>query len=153
MRLRAYASADFDKLYAVEKLCFQPPYRFSRITMRRLLAARQSATWIAECDGQLAGFTIVEWTQEIRGVSAYIDTLEVAPAFRRRGFGAALLAAAEGSARRAQAYVVWLHAAEENAAAIQLYERNGFEYVASQEHFYAQGRGARLYRKPLLRQL
>jgi ribosomal-protein-alanine N-acetyltransferase len=151
MRLRAYASADFEALYAVEKLCFTPEYRFSRPTMRRLLAARRSAAWIAECDGELAGFAIVEWIDEIRGVSAYIDTLEVAPAFRRRGFGGALLAAVEDSSCRAGANVVWLHVAVDNASAIQLYERHGFEYVTSQEHFYAQGLGGHLYRKMLVK--
>lgn len=152
MRLRAYASVDFDKLYSVEKLCFQPPYRFSRATMRRLLALKRSASWIAEYDGLVAGFAIVEWVQEIRGVSAYIDTLEVAPEYRRRGFGAALLSATEDSARHAGAYAIWLHVAAENAAAIQLYQRNGFAYIASQDHFYAQGRGAHLYRKMLSNQ-
>jgi ribosomal-protein-alanine N-acetyltransferase len=151
MRLRSYASADFEALYAVEKLCFNPQHRFSRPTMRRLLTAQRSATWIAECDGELAGFAIVEWMDEIRGVSAYIDTLEVAPAFRRRGFGAALLAAVEDSSRRVGAYGVWLHVAIDNVSAIQLYERHGFEYVASQDHFYAEGLGAHIYRRMLMK--
>jgi ribosomal protein S18 acetylase RimI-like enzyme len=150
MLLRRYKPDDFAALYAIEEACFQPPFRFGRRYMQKLIAAPQSATWIAESEARLAGFAIVEWNQEMQGVIAYIQTIEVAPEFRRRGIGAALMHRAQESAREAGAAVMWLHVAAENAAAIRLYEEHGYRYFGSEEHFYASGRAAHLYRKALL---
>lgn len=89
MEYRLYAPADFPALYAVEELCFEPPFRFSRAYMRQLIGSANSATWIAE-DGadpkiELIGFSIVEWPEEQSQSGAYIETIEVLPAFRGRG--------------------------------------------------------------------
>jgi len=51
MLYRLYQPADFAQLYAVEEICFQPPFRFSRALMRKLIANSSSATWIAEENG------------------------------------------------------------------------------------------------------
>ena len=48
MHYRLYRPADFPQLYAIELACFQPPIRFSRRYMQRLIANPDSATWIAE---------------------------------------------------------------------------------------------------------
>jgi hypothetical protein len=48
MHYRLYQPADFAALYAVEELCFEAPFRFSRALMRKLIANPNSATWIAE---------------------------------------------------------------------------------------------------------
>jgi ribosomal protein S18 acetylase RimI-like enzyme len=117
--------------------------------MRRLVQSHQAATWIAEQDGQMAGFAIVEWTQEIGGVSAYIQTIEVAPQWRMRGVGGELLLRIEGSARAAGAQSIWLHADEENLAAIRLYSSSGYLCEGREEDYYAPGRAARVYRKLL----
>jgi [ribosomal protein S18]-alanine N-acetyltransferase len=148
MRLRSYSPEDFAVLYAIEELCFGPSFRFSRRYMKRLLEAPRSAAWIAEVDGVMAGFAIVEWSETPRGTTAYIQTIEVAPAFRRRGIASALLARCEGSAMSAGAASLWLHVAAGNAVAIQLYEAHGFTHFGTEEHFYAPNRGAHLYRKP-----
>ncbi len=140
---------DFAALYAIEEACFEPPFRFGRRTMKKLVDAPDSATWIADDDDAMAGFAIVEWSQKLHGVSAYIETLEVAPAFRRHGVAGALMQRVEASARAAGATVLWLHVAAENIAAIRLYESHGFVYEGSEEHFYAPDRGAHVYRKAI----
>ncbi|MDR3736922.1 MAG: N-acetyltransferase [Acidobacteriaceae bacterium] len=150
MRLRPYIPEDFAVLYAIEEQCFESPFRFGRQSMKKLLEARCSAAWIAELDGAMAGFAIVEWTEATQEITAYIQTLEVAPAFRSRGLGAALLAQCENSAREAGAFILWLHVADENAGAIRLYESHGFNRLANEADFYAPGRGAHVYAKPLV---
>jgi ribosomal protein S18 acetylase RimI-like enzyme len=147
--LRAYQPADFAALYAVEELCFQPPFRFSRALMRELVADPDSATWIAEEEGQMAGFAIVQWGREGADVIAYLKTIEVLPALRARGLGAELLAACERSARAAGASLLWLHVDEENAGAIRLYQRHGYVFEGRQERFYPQGRAALIGAKVL----
>ena len=153
MQYRLYAPADFPSLYAVEELCFELPFRFSRSTMRQLIASPNATTWIAE-DGlepkiELIGFSIVEWRAGLSESVAYIQTLEVHPAFRGRGIGAELLVRAEETARSAGAHRIDLHVDVDNAAAIRLYESRGYARQGREEHYYARHRAAFVYTKLL----
>lgn len=150
MNLRPYQPADFPALYAVETLCFEPPILYSQAYMRRLIAGRDSATWVAEEDSEFAGFSIVEWYDEPAGDRlAYIQTIEVAPAFRRRGIASELLRRAQASALAAGASRLWLHVESTNASAIRLYRAHGFIRHGHEDHFYARGRNAEIYSKAL----
>ena len=149
MLYRLYSPEDFAPLYAIEEICFQPPFRFSRSYMRRLVDASNAAAWIAEENSIMAGFAIVAWRAVKGGVMAYIETIEVTPTQRGKGVGAELLCRVEDSARSAGALSLWLHVDETNAGAIRLYERHGFHSHGSEEHFYAPGRGALIYGKSL----
>jgi ribosomal-protein-alanine N-acetyltransferase len=139
---RPYKPEDFAALYAIEEACFEPPLRFGRGYMRRLVQRVDAATWIAEQDGNMAGFAIVEWSEEASGAVAYIQTLEVAPNQRGKGIGGELLRRIEGSARDAGAPAIWLHVHAENAAAIRLYHAHGYLNAAREENYYARGQAA-----------
>lgn len=117
--------------------------------MHKLVANPNSATWIAEEKSELAGFAIVEWTTLPKGAVAYIQTIEVHPASRRRGIAAEMLKRIEESARVAGAAAIWLHVDVENSAAIRLYETRGYGRRGREEHFYARQRPAFIYAKPL----
>jgi ribosomal protein S18 acetylase RimI-like enzyme len=149
MNYRPYSAEDFDRLYALEEVCFEPPFRFSRRTMRALIQRPHAATWIAEENGQMAGFAIVEWTERKTGVTAYIQTIEVAPEARRRGVGRELMGRIESSANLAGAASIWLHVEAENAGAIRLYEAQGYCCQGRQERFYPLGEAALIYVKRL----
>ncbi len=149
MLYRLYKPEDFDALYALEELCFEPPSRFGRRYMRLLVSRTNAAAWIAEEDGRLCGFAIVEWGEERRGITAYIQTIEVAPEMRGRGVGGALLGSIEGSARAAGARLIWLHVEATNSAAIRLYEAQGYACDGRQENYYPHGRAALIYVKRL----
>ena len=149
MNYRLYIPKDFGPLYAIEEACFQPPLRFGRRYMRHLVDSRDAATWIAEHDGLMAGFAIVEWTRERDGIAAYIETLEVALPWRGQGVGGELLRRVEGSAQAAGAMWIGLHVDVENATAIRLYESRGYRFEDKQENYYARSRAALVYRKRL----
>ena len=177
MNYRIYTPNDFADLYAIEELCFQPPFRFGRRLMRQLVDRAKAVTWIAEQDERMAGFAIVEWTRRLggvpsdgswslgcksgvasdgswslgckSGVAAYIHTLEVLPEQRGRGIGCQLLGCIEGSARSANAASIWLHVDEGNDRAVRLYEAKGYIYQGRKEDYYALGRAALIYGKPL----
>ncbi len=97
----------------------------------------------------MAGFTIVEWTTVPKGTVAYIQTIEVDFALRRRGIAAELLCRAENSAHSAGASFIWLHVDVENAAAIRLYESRGYARKGREEHYYARHRPALIYSKSI----
>jgi [ribosomal protein S18]-alanine N-acetyltransferase len=146
---RLYEPGDFAQLYAIEETCFEPPLRFPRAYMRRLVNSPRTATWIAEGEDKLAGFAIVEWLQETAGQIAYIETIEVAAGFRKQGVGRELLRLVEQSSREAGAKAIWLHVDEENAPAIRLYEAHEYEPKGRVEGYYAGQRAALIYSKLL----
>jgi len=146
---RLYLPEDFDRLYSIEETCFQPPFRFGRRYMRNLAGSAHTAAWIAEEDGRMAGFAIAEWNRESGGMAAYIQTLEVLPEARGQGAGGELLDRIEGSARAADAELIWLHVDAENAGAIRLYEAKGFRCEGREENYYPKGRAALVYVKKL----
>lgn len=145
---RLYKPEDFAALYAIEQVCFHPPDRFSRGYMRRLIEQPNSATWIAEDDGLMCGFALVEWTRETE-VPAYIQTLEVLPERRGQGVGRELLRRLEDSAGVEGASLIWLHVDAENAAAIRVYEVHGYECKGREEDYYGPNRAALIYSKLL----
>jgi len=149
MVYRLFNPEDFDELYAIEEVCFQPPLRFARRYMRQLVESVEAATWIAEANGQMAGFAIVEWSDQSAGVYAYIATIEVIPEQRGQGIGIELLRRIEGSAHAEKAVEIWLHVDEENLPAIRLYQANGYRKAGRAENYYARGRAAEIYMKRL----
>jgi ribosomal protein S18 acetylase RimI-like enzyme len=149
---RPYTPEDFVPLYAIEEVCFQPPHRFSRRYMQQLVASSHAATWIAEEDGRVAGFAIVEWTQESGSLIAYILTIEVAPEQRGHGTGSELLRRIEDTARSVGAQVLWLHVDVENRGAIRLYQASGYRFEGEEKDYYGPDRPALIYAKLLAAQ-
>lgn len=152
MEFRLYQDGDFPRLYAIEELCFQPPLRFGRGMMRQLVDSAATATWVAEDDGVMVGFAIVEWSMEPDLVAAYIPTIEVLPQQRRSGVGAELLRRLETSAAQAGAGLIWLHVDVENDPAIRLYRAAGYVKSGRHEHYYGRYRAAEVYVKDLSRE-
>lgn len=146
MDYRLYKPEDFAALYAIEKLCFEPPRRFGRIFMRRLILHQRVATWIAEDAAVMRGFGIVVWSVES---GAYVQTLEVLPEARGRGIAAELLRRLEGSAAAAGAGMIRLHVDAENAPAVRVYERAGYLLREREQNYYGRGRAGLAYEKAL----
>lgn len=149
MQYRLYQPGDFTQLYAIEEACFQPPLRFPRSHMRKLVNSSNGVTWVVEQEGALAGFAIVEWFADGNVTIAYIETIEIAAAWRKQGIGSELLRRIEGSASAAGAQSIWLHVDAANESAIHLYETHGYEYQRREEHYYERQRPALIYAKQL----
>jgi ribosomal-protein-alanine N-acetyltransferase len=149
MLYRLYQPDDFAQLYAVEEICFQPPFRFSRAYMRQVVTSQNAATWMAEENGAIAGFSVVEWSIESNETIAYIQTIEVLPEFRRMGVAGELMRRLEESAIKSGAQLIWLHVDAENTAAQCLYETHGYTRQGREENYYPRGRAALVYAKQL----
>jgi ribosomal-protein-alanine N-acetyltransferase len=117
--------------------------------MRQLVDSLDTTSWIAEQDGCMVGFAIVQHSIEDQDRFAYIQTIEVSPSARRQGVARELLLRMEESARKAGALEIGLHVDETNAAAIALYCAYGYEKQGRQPHYYARNRSAEIYRKLL----
>jgi ribosomal protein S18 acetylase RimI-like enzyme len=81
---------------------------------------------IAESDGQLVGVAALAY--EVENRRAMLRHLYIDSAYRRQGIGRALIDATVARARQYQARCLWLETQDVNYAAIQFYQRAGFEY-------------------------
>ena len=101
------------------------------------LAHPGSRTYLVaeDADGALLGYAGVM----AGGADADVQTIAVAPAAQGKGLGGTLLEALVDTARRAGATSLLLEVRADNAAAIALYERHGFDRIAVRRRYYQPG--------------
>lgn len=138
-RLRRIESADFEKLYALDQLCFEPAIAYSRQELRRFLSLPTAQGVVAEQEGALAGFSI---GYVAPGPRAHVVTLDIHPRRRRHGLGRALLKELLRRLGQAGAREAVLEVDTKNAGAIAFYERFGFRKRRRLPDYYAPGRPA-----------
>jgi len=86
----------------------------------------------------LQGFILIQLAAD----EAEVLTFCVSKAMRQTGLGGALLTAAFDVARAGGARAMFLEVGETNAAAIKLYEREGFAVVGRRAAYYRRDEGA-----------
>ena len=143
--LREYRPGDCKAMYALDMLCFEPAFQFSRRAMRGFAETRGSVTVLAEAEGEITGFCIAQ----LEAQTGYVVTLDVAPAWRRRGLAHRLMAEVEAKVGAAGGGGMALHVFKENIAAIRFYEGIGYGRIGMAEDFYGRGLDALVYRKRL----
>jgi [ribosomal protein S18]-alanine N-acetyltransferase len=87
--------------------------------------------------GVLGGFVLSRLTPP----DAEILSFAVEPARRGAGLGRALLDAHLTALERAGALLVFLEVADDNAAALALYQRAGFKVIGRRENYYQRANG------------
>lgn len=85
--------------------------------------------------GTLAGYAGLL----VPGLEADVQTIAVAPSARGRGVGTTLLRALTAQAARRGATSLLLEVRADNAAAIGLYTREGFERISVRRRYYQPG--------------
>jgi ribosomal-protein-alanine N-acetyltransferase len=143
--LRSYRPGDWQAMYALDLVCFEPVFQFSRGAMRGFAETPGAITVLAEAGGQLAGFCVTQLEQR----TGYVVTLDVAPAWRRRGLARRLMAEVESRLHSAGAVQMELHVFTGNEEAIRFYEAIGYTQAGTAIDFYAQNLNALLYSKKL----
>ena len=107
------------------------PAEMSRSFLAELIVGERSAILLAEEEGQVTGFAVVQ-DRDTPPLSCvrknrfcYLMDMVVAPSRRGRGLGRALLESAECWARERNLKWIELNVLEENKGAYRLYERVG----------------------------
>ena len=114
-------------------------------TSLRQMRDQTKERYVAYAGAELAGFLILNMKGALTG---YIQTVCVAPGFRGRGVGSALVAHAEERAFR-ESPNVFLCVSSFNPDARRLYERLGYAYVGELTDYLVAGHSELLYRKTL----
>jgi ribosomal-protein-alanine N-acetyltransferase len=104
---------------------------------------RYTASWDADVLTGYAGSSVA-------ADEAWVQTIGVAPPYRRQGLATALLLDLLDDARRRGAVTAWLEVGAGNLGAQQLYARHGFEPVSRRRGYYeATGEDALILRTRL----
>jgi [ribosomal protein S18]-alanine N-acetyltransferase len=131
---------DLDRLYDIETECFEKE-AFTKTQIAELLKDYNSIGLVARVDGQIVGFVIGTIYVDGKVLQAHICTIEVLPSFRRRGIGEELLEEVEKIFRQQRVKTSALEVREDNAAAIGLYRKLGYNTVGRLKHYYGTRHG------------
>lgn len=129
-RVRSVTAADIPALAGIEAACFSEPW--SAWALTETLDCAYAHLICIETGSVLAAYGGLY----LLGDSADITNIAVLPAYRRRGFGAAVLSALAAYAYERGAQTVHLEVRASNAAAIALYTRFGFVCDGIRRHYY-----------------
>lgn len=136
MRLRAGAPADAEVLAALHATAFDKGW--SAEVIAQLVAGPGHGALLVE---DAAAQAMILW--RAAGGEGEILTLAVDPRRRREGLARLLVEAACALARETGAEAMFLEVALDNAAAIGLYRRAGFDEVGRRPGYYDRGGGQR----------
>jgi ribosomal-protein-alanine N-acetyltransferase len=129
-RIRSAVPADAAALVAIERRCFSDPW--SEASFREALASPWTFGLAAQGSRGVAGYLIA---REVAGTGEVLN-LAVAPEFRRRGVGGALLQAGLAALRRRRVTEVFLEVRESNRSAQALYAGYGVRPVGQRTAYY-----------------
>lgn len=137
LRLVEAAAVDLPRVAELFEAC--SPGGFDRSTLEAQWAVPGTSALLLEASGELLAGLL------LRQVLDEAEILMIGSRWRRRGYGRRLIG--EARARLAAAGVRYLHleVAEDNLAALALYEAEGFRPVGRRAGYYRSGAAARLY--------
>jgi ribosomal-protein-alanine N-acetyltransferase len=133
--IRPAASHDAALLATLHRQCFDAPWdaswdegAFSRLLQR----VGCFALLAGESETDLQAFILMQ----VAGGEAEIQSLGTQGVARRKGFARALLLSAAAESFRCGASEIFLEAAEDNRAALGLYESAGFSAIDRRKQYY-----------------
>jgi ribosomal-protein-alanine N-acetyltransferase len=162
--LRDYEKRDFEVLFKLDRLCFDPGIAYSRPELASFIEQRRAYTIVAEWADPTPEVTAALVPAEdaiphpvphgkqprtprvpIAGFVTFhfqrqgyghIITIDVHPDARRHRLGTELIAAACEKLRKMTAFMVVLEVAVNNHAALAFYDRHGFKRIKVLERYY-----------------
>lgn len=129
-----------DNLCEIEGECFDRE-AFTRQQMTHLLTDYNSVGLIAKVDGKIVGFIIGMIYFDRSSSVGHILTIDVLPAYRRRGIGQRLLVEMENIFKSKGVKTCRLEVREDNTAALHLYKKLGYEIAAKLKNYYGKVHG------------
>ncbi|MBN8885546.1 MAG: GNAT family N-acetyltransferase [Rudaea sp.] len=142
--IRPAVDADLGALLALERASFTTDHLSLRQYRQHLHSATATVLAAVDADG-LLGKAVVFYRQGSDIARLY--SIAVAERARGRGIAKSLLAAVETAAHQRDCSRLRLEVRKDNAAAIALYERLGFQRFGEKHGFYEDGADAWRYQK------
>ena len=146
--IRAAREDDVEKMYRLEQMCFDIE-DFSTHQLQYLLNTKTAFSYVAEIDGDFAGFIIGLTNRNRFGKYGRVYTLDVDDRFRRMGIATTLMDSLMESLRNAGCTSCFLEVKMDNGKAIPLYEKMGFRRSRIVPNYYSSGVHALKMKKSL----
>jgi ribosomal-protein-alanine N-acetyltransferase len=146
--IRAAKDDDVEMMYRLEQMCFDIE-AFSTHQLQYLINTRTAFSFVAEYRGSFAGFIIGLTNRNRFGKYGRVYTLDVDDRFRRMGIATTLVEALTERLRQAGCASCFLEVKMDNARAIPLYEKLGFERSRIVPNYYSAGVHALKMKKSL----
>lgn len=143
MIIRTWEEKDIAAIAQMEARCFSDPW--TEGMLRDCLKYAWQHLFLAEDGGQVCGYCCLGVLFE----DAEVLNIAVDTPHRGKGIGQALLTAMHEKAKTLGALQCFLEVRVSNAAAIALYEKNGYERYGVRAHYYPDGENAMLMKKTL----
>ncbi len=138
---------DLETLYEIEKECFAAE-AFTKEQLGYLLQNPNAIGLVAHIDGENVGFVIGLTYNKNNVRIGHIYTIDVAVKHRRRGIGLRLLQELEKTFAEKDVETCYLEVRIDNAAARQLYRKQGYMETERLNGYYPLGtHGIRLKKK------
>jgi len=144
--IRHYRPADFETLWKIDQACFTQGISYTRRELAFYIARKRGFTLVAELDGKIVGFLVVDRNRRRQG---HLITIDVLPEARRSGLGSRLMVAAEERLRALRCAAVFLETAVDNAAALAFYKRHGYSIIRTIPRYYLDSIDALMLAKDL----
>lgn len=116
----------------IHRQLFNPPWTADAIASLLAHPASTSLIAVSGSPHAIAGFVIGQLAAD----EAEILSIGVMPDWQRIGLGAMLVEGIARAARRGEARTLFLEVAEDNSAALRLYQRLGFREVGRRPRYY-----------------
>ena len=133
-------SKDLKRLYEIEKECFDEE-AFTSEQISQLLDDYNTVSLVARVEGKIVGFVIGIIYVDKKALYGHVLTVDVAPSYRRRGFGRLLMNEIEKIFAMKSVEALYLEVREDNAPAIRLYLQLGYRVIGKLDHYYGKAHG------------
>lgn len=133
-KIRKMTADDIPFVALIEKECFSSPW--SEEGLKSELSNPSAEFYVLEKEESLCAYMGMHIVLD----ECYIANIAVSPAFRRRGYGLALVENALTVAREKCCSFISLEVRVSNKSAIALYEKCGFEGLGERKDFYSSPR-------------
>jgi len=129
-----------DRLYEIETQCFDRE-AFTKQQIAHLLTDYNSVSLVAKEKNEIVGFIIGMIYPERNSLTGHILTIDVSPAYRRKGIAQKFLQEIEKIFRDKDVKSCRLEVREDNVAALRLYQKLGYEKIAKLKNYYGKAHG------------
>lgn len=129
--IRKMIERDLDEVMDIEKVSFTLPW--SRDSYQSELKNQFAYYLVCDYEGQVTGYAGIWVVFE----EAHITNVAIAPEFRGKGMGKALMLAAEAIAREQKALRIMLEVRPSNTAARTMYSELGYMETGIRKQYYS----------------
>jgi|HubBroStandDraft_6_1064221.scaffolds.fasta_scaffold251443_2 ribosomal-protein-alanine N-acetyltransferase len=130
--LRDYTYLDFVALYDLDQVCYPRGIAYSKRELRWFLSQAGALCIVAEIGSAIAGFLIADRENHV----AHIITIDVAPAYRRRGVGTQMIREIERRLAALGVNEINLETAANSEAGTGFWLRHGYRTIGVMPGYY-----------------